>query len=349
MGTGPHSLPEADANGVDIDEPATCPVDYVRRQIREIERGLTKVLFGDFNAVVSLAHADPMWGTLAMHVNVVINAARNAIARAEASEREAALARDRALAAACAESRFLTNVTHELRTPLASIRASAEILREFPPDEPEVRWEFLSIIVSESERLTRLIENVLDLNRLQAGQGQWDPRQLHLPDVVEVAVGSLRPLAMNIGAELSLVVEGSLPPTVGDCDGLRQVLVNLISNALKFSRAGDRVQVVTRFAPTEGELIVEVRDQGPGIPEDQLEVVFERFRQVASDMLTEKPRGTGLGLAIAKEIVERHGGRIGVDSKLGVGSVFRVHLPVLQDLEQWNQLPRCAAASRAND
>lgn len=315
---------------------ATCSVDYVRQQIRQIERGLTKVLFGDYTAVVSLEGADPMWGNLAMHVNVVINAARNAISRAEKSEREAARARDRALAAASAESRFLTNVTHELRTPLASIRASAEILRDYGPGDRAVMDEFLAIMVSESERLSRLIENVLDLSRLQAGEAHWRPELAQVGDVVTEVVDSLRPLALRLGVQIRANIEAALPPTVLDRDGMKQVFVNLVSNALKFSASNEVIDVCARRGGDGDHIVVDVRDEGPGIPADQLELIFERFRQVVGDILTEKPSGTGLGLAIAKEIVDHHCGRISVASQVGVGTVFSVSLPVFDRVDDWS-------------
>lgn len=314
----------------------TCSVAYVRHQIRQIERGLTKVLFGDYTAVVSLEGADPMWGNLAMHVNVVINAARNAISRAEKSEREAARARDRALAAASAESRFLTNVTHELRTPLASIRASAEILRDYGADDRAVMDEFLAIMVSESERLSRLIENVLDLSRLQAGEAHWRPELAQVGEVVTEVVDSLRPLALSLGVQIRGSVDGTLPQTVLDRDGMKQVYVNLVSNALKFSSADDVIDVSVRLDGDGDQIVVDVRDEGPGIPGDQLDAIFERFRQVVGDILTDKPSGTGLGLAIAKEIVDHHGGRITVASQVGVGTVFSVWLPVIERVEDWS-------------
>ncbi len=327
------------ARGPDADRapPAAepvCSVEEVRRQIRQIEHGLTKVLFGDYKAVITLEGADPMWGNLAMHVNVVINAVRNAIERAERSEREAAVARDRAIAAADAESNFLTNVTHELRTPLASIRASAEILRDYGTSDPEAAREFLAIMVSESERLSRLIENVLDLGRLQSGAATWTPRPTDLATLVGEAVAALQPLARNVQTRIELTVDGPLPSLQADADGIKQVLVNLIGNALKFSKFGDTVAVATRFDTASQCFAIEVRDQGPGIPQDQLGVIFERFRQVTNNILTSKPKGSGLGLAIAKAIVDQHQGRIEVESALGVGSLFRVVLP----------MHRCASA-----
>ncbi|MCA8949348.1 MAG: HAMP domain-containing histidine kinase [Planctomycetes bacterium] len=316
--------------------------EAVRRHIRRIESGLTRVLFGDYTAVVSLEDADPMWGNLAMHVNVVINAARNAIARAEASEREAALARDRAIAAAEAESRFLTNVTHELRTPMASIKASAEILRDYGKADPAVLDEFLGVMISESDRLTRLIENVLTLGRLQADETRWTLVEGRVEDVVEEVVNSLRPLAISLGTYLQNSVAGESPTTLMDRDGLLQVVVNVVSNALKFSPGQSVVETLVRFDSVADEIVIEVRDEGPGIPASELESIFERFRQVTPDILTQKPSGTGLGLAIAKEIVDHHGGRISAESELGKGSLFRIALPVIRDPADFGAARRAA-------
>lgn len=319
---------------------ATFAPERVREQVRRIEHGLTRVLFGDYTAVISLEDPEPLWGNLAMHINVVINAARNAIQRAEESERQAALARDRALAAAAAESKFLTNVTHELRTPLASIRASAEILRDYGVGDSSVVAEFAPVIVSESERLTRLIENVLDLSRLEARQAHWMPVEVSLGEVIETAVASLQPLAMRLGVTLCCAVLDAPPASFADRDGITQVLVNLVSNALKFSPSGRAVKVVVHYRADRDAAVFEVRDQGPGIPPDQLGIIFERFRQIAGDILTEKPAGTGLGLAIAREIVTRHVGSIAVESEVGVGTVFRVEFPILRSLADWNAAER---------
>lgn len=320
----------------------TCSVEAVREQMRQIEAGLTKVLFGDYTAVISLEEADPMWGNLAMHVNVVINAARNAIARAEASEREAAKARDRAIAAAEAESAFLTNVTHELRTPLASIKASAEILRDYGSGDPEVVEEFVGVMISESDRLTRLIENVLTLGRLQSDETRWNLVEGRVVDIVEEVVDSLRPLATSLGSHLHFTVVNETPVGVVDRDGLMQVFVNVVSNALKFSPRQSVVEVVLRFDAAAEETVFEVRDQGEGIPPEQLDVIFERFRQLTPDILTSKPSGTGLGLAIAKEIVEHHGGRISAESEADRGSVFRVQLPLLRTFAEFGAQRRAA-------
>lgn len=335
MDPGPPR-PAGDAGDRPAAAAPTFAPERVREQVRRIEHGLTRVLFGDYTAVISLEDPEPLWGNLAMHINVVINAARNAIRRAEESERQAALDRDRALAAAAAESKFLTNVTHELRTPLASIRASAEILRDYGAGDPAVVAEFAPVIVSESERLTRLIENVLDLSRLEANKAPWRPNEVSLAEVVQSAVASLQPLAMRLSVSLCCAVLDPPPASIADRDGVTQVVVNLVSNALKFSPAGKSVKVVVHYRADADAVLVDVRDQGPGIPADQLAVVFERFRQVAGDILTEKPAGTGLGLAIAREIVTRHGGTIAVESELGVGSTFRMTLPVLRRVEDWD-------------
>ncbi|MCR9246341.1 MAG: HAMP domain-containing histidine kinase [bacterium] len=354
MTVGPDKTPDqaarSDSNSASPENGAvpaqkSYSLDEVRDYIRQIESGLTKVLFGDYTAVIKLEDADPMWGNLAMHVNVVINAARNAITRAETSEREAAVARDRAIAAADAESQFLTNVTHELRTPMASIKASAEILRDYGQGDPDVLEEFLGVMISESDRLTRLIENVLTLGKMQADETSWQVSEARIDDLCDEAVTALRPLALNLGSHLHLTVGGEIPGSFMDCDGIKQVVINVVSNALKFSPRGGVVEVEVAHDKGEGELVVEVRDQGPGIPPDELESIFERFRQVTSDILTDKPSGTGLGLAIAREIVNHHGGRIGAESTAGQGSTFRVQLPVLRTQSEFAKLQATMAAA----
>ncbi len=312
--------------------------DSVRSNIRQIESGLTKVLFGDYTAVVSLDDANPMWGNLAMHVNVVINAARNAIARAEASEREAALARDRAIAAAEAESKFLTNVTHELRTPMASIKASAEILRDYGKGDAAVFDEFLDVMLTESDRLTRLIENVLTLGKLQTDETEWQVAETQLADLCTEIVESMRQPALGLGQHVHLTVGTDLPRSFLDAESIKQVLVNLLSNAMKFGPSEAVIEVEVGYDAATDQLVVAVIDRGPGVAEAEREVIFQRFEQATEDILTQKPNGTGLGLAIAKEIVDRHGGHIGVESAVEQGSRFWFTLPVLREAAAFDRI-----------
>jgi signal transduction histidine kinase len=235
--------------------------------------------------------------------------------------------RDRAIKTARLESEFLANVSHELRTPMTSIRSFAEILREYADEDREHRQEFLDIIVSESERLTRLIEQILSFSKVQSGAEPWSFQLLDVRDSVRGMCQGLAPVAAEGKVIVHTDFQEDLPKTAGDDHGLRQVWINLVSNAIKFSEPGQEVTV--RVHADRGSIIVEVEDHGPGIDPDDHQVIFGRFRQACSDFLTDKPRGTGLGLTIAEAIVRRHRGKIEVDSTLGEGSTFRVILPIV--------------------
>jgi Na+/proline symporter/signal transduction histidine kinase len=220
---------------------------------------------------------------------------------------------------------FISTVTHELRTPLTSIRAFSEILHDNPDLGEAERQRFLGLVIKESERLTRLINQVLDLAKLESGLAQWRSESLDLRDVVDDAVNATSALfkAKGVAIETRLVPS---PPVLGDRDRLTQVILNLLSNAVKFCTPGSG-RVVVRLAGDGRFVRVEVEDNGVGIsPEDQA-VIFEKFRQVG-DTMTEKPSGSGLGLAICRRIVDHLGGRLGVSSEVGRGSVFYFVLPV---------------------
>ncbi|MEY4194971.1 MAG: hypothetical protein RLZZ226_1339 [Pseudomonadota bacterium] len=235
---------------------------------------------------------------------------------------------------------FLSTVSHELRTPLTSVLGFARIIQkkfetslmpalETHPDG-KVRkalrqvMDNTGIIVEEGERLTSLINDVLDLAKMEAGRIDWNRQELALADVVERAMSATTALFAHKPVEFSKEVANDLPCITGDRDRLIQVVINLISNAVKFT---DQGRVVCRVIPGEAELIVSVADTGCGIkPEDQ-PLVFEKFKQVG-DTLTDKPRGTGLGLPICQEIIAHHGGRLWVESEPGVGSIFSFSVPL---------------------
>ncbi|MEE2885903.1 MAG: HAMP domain-containing sensor histidine kinase, partial [Planctomycetota bacterium] len=224
-------------------------------------------------------------------------------------------ARVQAEAASDAKSEFLTNVSHELRTPLSSIRASADILYQFPEEEKDVRMEFAEIILLDAERLTRLIDNVLDLGKIQSGCHEWKREPVEIADTLFEVVRACSVESQANGVTVDLDVRGRLPVFHGDRDRLKQLWTNLIGNAVKFSDMGDEVTVSARLE--DGVLVVAVEDSGPGIGPVDREAIFDRFQQVSTDTLTAKPNGTGLGLTIAKEIVDRHGGQIAVESEVG--------------------------------
>jgi Na+/proline symporter/signal transduction histidine kinase len=229
---------------------------------------------------------------------------------------------------------FMSSVTHELRTPLASIRAFSEILYDDPEIEIGERKRFLGILVSETERLSRLVNQVLDLAKIESGHADWRTERVDLRDVIQQAVAATGQLIEERGAAVVLDLDGAdgsaqAAATLvwADRDRLVQVLVNLLSNAAKFApREGGRVEVQLR--PANGDLRVCVSDNGPGIPESDLDLVFEKFRQSASG--GEKPIGTGLGLPISRQIVENFGGRIWAEGGAGKGATLCFQLPALQ-------------------
>lgn len=224
------------------------------------------------------------------------------------------------LAANTAQRDFLGNVSHDLKTPLTSIQGYAQAIMDGAADEPEAAAQ---TIFEEASRLNRMVVELTDLERLQAGKLSIKNDILRMERLSEAVTQSLVVVAQQKGLKLESSAEPA-PLVIGDGDRLAQVLVNLISNALKFTPPGGAVQVSTAAAP-DG-VVVSVKDNGIGIPPEDLARVFERFYQV--DKARGPQRGTGLGLAIAKEIVEAHGGRITVESRgRGQGATFRVWLP----------------------
>jgi signal transduction histidine kinase len=236
------------------------------------------------------------------------------------------------------KTNFLANVSHELRTPLTSIRSFSELLLEYQ-DDPEVQKEFLRIISTESERLTRLVNDVLDISRIEAGHMNW---QMISVDVRELLVDlgrTFEPLISLAGMSFHTKIDENLSHVFADRDRLHQVIANLLNNAMKFTRFGGTI--VLRGQSVDGEVHISVVDTGIGVaPEDQ-ERIFEKFQQVG-DTLTDKPRGTGLGLPICKDIVEHHQGRMWVESTPGVGSTLTVALPSELSSEEVDPLPRAA-------
>ena len=221
---------------------------------------------------------------------------------------------------------FISTVSHELRTPLTSIRSFSEILFDNPKLDLDQRREFLSIIVKESERLTRLINQILDLAKMEAGRMDWQIARLKLKDVVADALAAASGIFAERGIHPEVKVPADLPQVEYDRDRLVQVIVNLLSNAAKFC---DRERGwVSVEAANEGDAVrVNVSDNGPGVPEADQPKIFERFQQVGNTM-TEKPQGTGLGLAICRQIVERFGGRIWVENRPGKGATFSFLIPI---------------------
>jgi signal transduction histidine kinase len=219
-------------------------------------------------------------------------------------------------------------VTHELRTPLTSIRAFSEILHDNPDIDSADRHRFLGLIIKESERLTRLINQVLDLAKLESGLAEWNTTAVDLNAIVGDALNSVSQLLKSHDIALSTRLAEGLPVVQGDPDRLVQVLLNLLSNAVKFCPPGEG-RVGVRVYEDGGGVRVDVEDNGPGIRRQDQRVIFEKFRQ-GGDTLTQKPAGTGLGLAICRQIIEHLGGTLWVESEAGKGCVFSFRLPRLE-------------------
>ncbi|OLP17975.1 transcriptional regulator [Leptolyngbya sp. 'hensonii'] len=235
---------------------------------------------------------------------------------------------------------FISTVSHELRTPLTSVLGFAKLIQKkleeniFPviqTDDKKVQramrqvGENIDIIVSEGQRLTTLINDVLDVAKMEAGKLDWKMEPLRITEILDRALASTSALFEQKGLQLVREVDPELPEFLGDRDRLIQVVINLISNAVKFT---DQGAVTCKAYRAEREIVVSVIDTGMGIAEVDQPKVFEKFKQVG-DTLTDKPKGTGLGLPICKEILEHHGGRIWVESKLGQGSIFSFALPFI--------------------
>jgi Na+/proline symporter/signal transduction histidine kinase len=221
---------------------------------------------------------------------------------------------------------FMSTVTHELRTPLTSIRAFSEMLYDDPKLELTERERFLGIIVGETERLSRLINQILDLAKLESGRAGLKSAGVDLADVARESLASLS----QVFRDKAIAVDFQAPagPVIvqADRDRLIQVMLNLLSNAVKFVQPGvGRIDVKTRTG--KGEAGIEVTDNGPGIPAEERETIFEKFRQGGADVMTDKPEGTGLGLPISRQIVEQLGGRLWAEAAPGCGARFIFMLP----------------------
>ncbi|MFQ5479060.1 MAG: ATP-binding protein [Candidatus Binatia bacterium] len=208
------------------------------------------------------------------------------------------------------KTEFLSNVSHELRSPIAAISSAARIINRYADHKPDSARRFSGVIMEETNRLSRLINDLLDLAKIESGKVEWKLERIASPlDIFTHVYSTFKPLFTEQGIDFSLKSADNLPAIVGDRDRLIQVITNLCSNAIKFTPAGGKVEIAVSAETRNGHPVIRVvvTDSGSGIPEDQLEHVFGRFHQVSTD---NKPKGTGLGLAICREVIEHHWGKI---------------------------------------
>jgi signal transduction histidine kinase len=289
-------------------------ISSMRRPLEELVDAAGRLAGGDLRARVEVG---------GLSETAALGAAFNEMAEQlerEASQREVL---DRL------KDEFVLTASHELRSPLTSVQGFAELLMLERDSLTARQVETVGVILDNSRHLVRLLNDLLDLARSDAGRLAIRPQPIEVGPVVEDAVRLMRAQTDASDQGLGVRIEEELPTVEAEADRVRQVLVNLLTNAHEYSPEGASIEVMARLDRAEVEIAVS--DNGPGIPQDQLEHIFERF--VRGDAgLTQRVGGTGLGLAISKSLVELHGGRLAVESTVGAGSTFSFTLPVAADV-----------------
>jgi signal transduction histidine kinase len=307
---------------------------HLARPVRQMRTAAGRIGAGAYDERIELRRRDELGG-LADELNGMAASLQASVQSLEQKVEERTRELQRALAelsrkgrqlevASEHKSEFLANMSHELRTPLNAIIGFSQVLRQrlFGPIN-EKQEEYLDDILSSGNHLLSLINDVLDLSKVEAGQVELEVASLSLREALERGVVMVREPATKHGVRLSLELTPGVDLVEGDERRLRQVIFNLLSNAVKFTPEGGEVVVAT--ASRDHEVLISVTDTGPGIPLEDHERIFEEFQQ--TDVGVRQREGTGLGLALSKRLVELHGGRIWVESEPGHGSRFVFTLP----------------------
>jgi signal transduction histidine kinase len=277
--------------------------------VRRMQTRLVAIASGDFSSHVQVSNRDEL-GSLATNLNRMNDELGRLYEELEAASRH--------------KSEFLATMSHELRTPLNAIIGFSQVLKQQmygPLNERQA--DYVDDVLSSGQHLLNLINDILDLAKVEAGRMELQPSTFQLPELLENAASMVRERATRHSISLIVATDDSVGGMEGDERKVKQILFNLLSNAVKFTPAGGAVGVSA--AQANGEVRVYVTDTGPGIAPEDYERIFEEFRQTEAGI--EQREGTGLGLALSKRLVELHGGRIWVDSELGKGSTFAFTLP----------------------
>jgi len=230
------------------------------------------------------------------------------------------------------KSEFISHVSHELRTPLTSISWSVENLLDGIPEQPTPGvGGYLKGIHESSEHLGRMIKNLLDISRIEAGKIDLHLQVLDLTDEIRRACEVLKPISQKKGIDLLNLIKSDIK-VIADPDYLQNIFTNLLENAVKYSTKGDEVRIICRSEDKEtiGKIDyvrISIEDHGPGIEPEKIKVIFDRFERLKADK-NSREKGLGLGLYIVKKLVELHGGKIWLESKLNKGCIFSFTLPV---------------------
>ena len=295
--------------------------------VQEAHGFVTQVAKGNFEATINVPNRDE-FGALADRMNQMSRELRTLYANQQEAARELQSLNDRLQQASNAKSEFLANMSHELRTPMNAILGFVEMLLddiygEIPPQLKEPLMD----VQANGKHLLNLINDVLDLSKIEAGRMELALAEYSVQDIVDTLKASLHSLAREKGLEFVAAAQEDIPLACGDGKRITQCLTNLAGNALKFTKQG-RVEV---WVERKRDLLqYRVSDTGIGIPKDQIENVFGEFRQVNAT-ITREFGGTGLGLSITKKFVEMHGGRLWVESEVGKGSTFFFEIPLRVD------------------
>ena len=234
-------------------------------------------------------------------------------------------ARDVAIDAAATKSRFLSSMSHELRTPLNAIIGFTRIVSRNAGDLPAKQVDNLSKILVSAERLLGLIDEILELSRIEAAEARVELEQTDVAELISEVVGSLEPLVDGSKVRLRVDAPGNLPTVLTDRSKLRQIVLNLLSNAIKYTDEGS---IEVRVGVTSGRLEIQVEDTGVGIPHHELTRIFDEFHRSDSAQALDR-RGTGLGLSISRRLARVLGGDLTAESGVGVGSTFTLDLPIV--------------------
>lgn len=222
-------------------------------------------------------------------------------------------------------SQFVSSVSHELKTPLTAIRMFAETLRLGRSKDKKTQEEYLDTIVNESQRLTRLLNNVLDFSKIEQGKRTYRPERVSLYEIIQSAARAMEYPLNQHGFKLNIQAEEGLPDVQVDRDAIKQALLNLLHNAMKYS--GDSRDIDLRLQREDNQALIQVIDKGIGFESHEKERIFEKYYRIPS-VENERILGTGLGLALVYHIVKEHGGHIEVESTPGKGSTFFIYLPL---------------------
>jgi PAS domain S-box-containing protein len=309
--------PEVNAQ---VDQKVLVSGEPYRRESRVL-RGGHEHVFDDVRFPVR----DSSGGIVAI-AGIDIDITRQKRSEAELSEllRRVEMARDAAMEAASAKSRFLANMSHELRTPLNAIIGFTRLVRRNSAELPQKQVDNLSKILVSAEQLLGLIDEILDLSRIEAGEIRVEITDVDVAQVLREVCESLEPLVDGSKVTLSVDSDRGAPRIRTDRDKLRQILLNLLSNAVKYTDEGS---ITVHTVQLDSRLVIRISDTGVGIPSDELFRIFDEFHRSATRSARARS-GTGLGLTISRRLARALGGDIVVDSRFGVGSTFTLHLPL---------------------